>query len=96
MTRQYLPYLLKGPKRGPFTLRYNPGLRPMTHNEACTFIGKQTEPASWGVEEITAETAANVIRQGCILGEAIDPCWPAVLLTLAVSQNPELTETLNA
>lgn len=96
MTRQYIPYLLKGPKRGPFVKWYNPGLRPMTHHEACTFISKQTEPASWGVEEITAETAAKVIRQGCILGEVIDPCWPAALLDLAASQNPELVETLKA
>lgn len=96
MTRQYIPYLLKGPKRGPFVKWYNTGLRPMTHEQACTFNSKQTEPASWGIEEVTAETAAEIIRQGNERGETVHPCWTAILLAHGVSQSPELMNFLNA
>lgn len=75
MTRQYIPYLLKGPKRGPFVKWYNPGLRPMTIKEAATFRSKQTEPASWGIEEITPDTPSMLRAHASAHGQRIDPVW---------------------
>lgn len=71
MTRQYIPYLVTGPD----SRHYNPGLRPMTHEQACTFNSKQTEPASWGIEEVTPDTPAMLRAYASAHGQRIDPVW---------------------
>lgn len=71
MTRQYIPYLVTGPD----SRHYNPGLRPMTHEQALEFRSRMAYPARWGIEEVTPDTPAKLRAYAAKRGMQLDPVW---------------------